>query len=532
MEVTAAGTGRRDKFKAVPLSATRRREQAATVSRERRDALLRARRLRTCSAEDDDAEDAAMEVAEAAGDDCRRAVGVLREAKGQSAQVAALKTLRRILSRGSDPPLQVAVEAGAVPLLLQHLAPSSSGSGWSEECALEVAWCLTNIACGAEGCVEAVAPAVPLLATHLGASSAPLAEQAAWALGNLAGDSGALRSALRTAGAVPGLVELVRRGSTVSPSASVAKTAAWALSNAVKKPGGEPMDVVRLPGALPMLVSKLSGPDNDLAVEVAWVLAYVTAEGAGVGEAMRSGLVPATVALLVRSVPALDGSVGEKERGTITPVLRVLGNIVAGPDVNSKAVIGADPNVIPALCRCLLLPHRGIQKEAAWVLSNIAACADPALPATLVSAGAVPPLLQLLESGALDVRREAAFALANLCAAGGAGNVDHLRLVVQGGALKDFCALVRAPDPEVARHALQFLELVLRVLPGGPQAVEEVDGIDAIESVQFHENEELQRMSAYLVDTYFGEDYGVEDAIDYDRPVADDMPNWRRPLAT
>lgn len=52
---------------------------------------------------------------------------------------------------------------------------------------------------------------------------------------------------------------------------------------------------------------------------------------------------------------------------------------------------------------------------------------------------------------------------------------------------------------------LQFSEMVLRLLSNGPEAIESVDGIDAIEAVQYGSGPpELQRMAAALVDKYYG----------------------------
>jgi hypothetical protein len=38
---------------------------------------------------------------------------------------------------------------------------------------------------------------------------------------------------------------------------------------------------------------------------------------------------------------------------------------------------------------------------------------------------------------------------------------------------------------DAAMLGVQFAEMVLRVMPRGPQAVEAADGIDALESLQF-----------------------------------------------
>lgn len=62
-------------------------------------------------------------------------------------------------------------------------------------------------------------------------SSSPVAEQCAWALGNVAGESEELRNVLLNQGAVLPLARMLlqNRRSTV-------RTAAWALSNLIKVP--------------------------------------------------------------------------------------------------------------------------------------------------------------------------------------------------------------------------------------------------------------------------------------------------------
>lgn len=54
---------------------------------------------------------------------------------------------------------------------------------------------------------------------------------------------------------------------------------------------------------------------------------------------------------------------------------------------------------------------------------------------------------------------------------------------------------------------------VLRGMPNGegPKLVEQEDGIEAMERLQFHQNEDLRNMANGLVDKYFGEDYGLDE---------------------
>jgi len=50
---------------------------------------------------------------------------------------------------------------------------------------------------------------------------------------------------------------------------------------------------------------------------------------------------------------------------------------------------------------------------------------------------------------------------------------------------------------------------MLRVMPDGQRVVEEADGIDALEALELQSHPQLQAAAAGLVDTYFGEDYGL-----------------------
>ena len=71
---------------------------------------------------------------------------------------------------------------------------------------------------------------------------------------------------------------------------------------------------------------------------------------------------------------------------------------------------------VPALCRCARTEHRGLQKESLWALGSVAGSPGPAGVTALQTAGAMPVLVALLKGGAFDLRKEAAFALANAAA--------------------------------------------------------------------------------------------------------------------
>ncbi|MED6119368.1 Importin subunit alpha-9 [Stylosanthes scabra] len=433
-------TTRRDAIKSSvgTVAATRRRQQAVAVSKERRESLVRAKRL------------------------CRVPVG---GGDGQAHLDSDMIIDEEQSILDSQTSLAVEKLKSAVAFqgkgAMQKRVCLSFGS--SDEQLLEAAWCLTNIAAGIPEETKALLPALPLLIAHLGEkSSSPVAEQCAWALGNVAGEGEELRNVLLAQGALLPLARMMlpNKGSTV-------RTAAWALSNLIKGP--EPKaatELVRVDGVLDAIVRHLKKADDELATEVAWVVVYLSA------------LSNVAMSLLVKN-----------------DVLQLLVQRLATS--NSLQ---------------LLIP------EAAWVLSNIAA-GDIEHKRLIYSSEAVPLLLRLLSAAPFDIRKEVAYVLGNLCVAPTKGNekpdliVEHLISLVGKGCLPGFIDLVRSADIEAARLGLQFIELVLRGIPNGkgPKLVEEEDGIEAMERFQFHENEELRTMANTLVDKYFGEDYGLDD---------------------
>ncbi|XVF76490.1 hypothetical protein PTKIN_Ptkin13bG0270600 [Pterospermum kingtungense] len=509
---------RRDPIKSSvgSVAAQRRRQNAVTVGKERRESLVRAKRLCRVGPSGDgvvpveendmitDEEEFLLEAqTSSAVEDLKSAVAYQGKGAMQK-RVNALRELRRLLSKSEFPPVEAALKAGAIPLLVQCLS-----FGSPDEQLLEAAWCLTNIAAGKPEETKALLPALPLLIAHLGEkSSLPVAEQCAWALGNVAGEGEELRNVLLSQGALPPLARMMlpNKGSTV-------RTAAWALSNLIKGPDPKAAtELIKVDAVLDAIIRHLRKADEELATEVAWVVVYLSAlSNTATGILINSDVLPLLVERLATS----------NSLQLLIPVLRSLGNLVAGDSHTTSTVLvpghEITDSVIKVLVKCLKSEHRVLKKEASWVLSNIAA-GSVEHKQLIYSSEAVPLLLRLLSTAPFDIRKEVAYVLGNLCVAPtgeGKPNLiqEHLVSLVQRGCLSGFIDLVRSADIEAARLGLQFMELVLRGMPNGegPKLVEQEDGIDAMERYQFHENEDLRNMANGLVDKYFGEDYGIDE---------------------
>lgn len=504
-----------------------RRRRSAALTHERRDALLRSKRLRR---DFDDAGPVDAQIAKldraTLGTAVVRAVAEATASQNTDSKkyLEDIRYLRKLLTESGDPPFQEVLDAGAVPLLARAVQDESrsSVSTVAQETTVEAVWALAYLAGGAHHVAEAVLPLASCLILSLsGHTGWNVAEVCAWALGNLGADCEQFADTLVAQGVVKPLAECVFgaergvRGEAGREVVVAGVTAAWALSNMLRNSHVAGDQLLGLPSATEKIVNMLGLGDVKLVSEILWLITYIIARNTrNLEHLVQAGVGPPMVKVLVEAVKGLEQDISNAMT-ILIPSLRGMGNIIAGasPEYVATLLEGENGLVVGALIECLKSSHRGIQKEAAWALSNIAGCPNRIGADLVIRAGAVPVLMELIQKAAFDVRKEAAFVMANLCMRGkNEADVDFLQQAVQVSKfLSTFMQFMRSPDMEAARLAIQFTEMVLRVVPGGPQMIEEVDGIDALEAIQFgNAPAELQRMAAGLVDKYYGEDYGLD----------------------
>jgi len=154
----------------------------------------------------------------------------------------------------------------------------------------------------------------------------------------------------------------------------------------------------------------------------------------------------------------------------------------------------------------------------ARTVSNITAGNKDQIQA-VVDNNIIPPLIQLLTNAEFDIRKEAAWAISN---ATSGGNPMQIRFLVQQGCIRPLCDLLTVSDPKIVTIALEGLENILKVgeedskNTGGqnPMAVfiSEADGLNKIEELQQHSNNDIYERCIKILETYFG----VEDEEEMD----------------
>ena len=204
-----------------------------------------------------------------------------------------------------------------------------------------------------------------------------------------------------------------------------------------------------------------------------------------------------------------------------TPALRTVGNIVTGDDLQTQIVINV--SALPCLLALLSSPKKGIRKEACWTISNITAGNRGQIQAVL-DANVIPPLIQLLLNAEFDIKKEAAWAISNTTSG---GSPEQLRHLVQCGCIKPLCDLLTCSDARIITVALEGLENILKVgekdakssnqLNQYATLIEESEGLDKIEQLQNHQNNEIYEKALKILEVYFGgeeEDSSIAPAMD------------------
>lgn len=110
----------------------------------------------------------------------------------------ACESVRKALSIEQGPPIDVVIEAGAVPILIEFLRQNQelnlqvfSNDVKLSRFQFEAAWSLTNIASGNPDQTKHVIEngGIEIFCELLSSPSNEMREQAIWAIGNLSGDN-------------------------------------------------------------------------------------------------------------------------------------------------------------------------------------------------------------------------------------------------------------------------------------------------------------------------------------------------------
>ncbi|KAK6055712.1 Armadillo/beta-catenin-like repeat protein [Cooperia oncophora] len=387
------------------------------------------------------------------------------------------EALRRTLSRSRS----TLINCGLVNALVQALAVED------DKVRFEAAWALTNIVSGtSEQTVAAVEAGATLPLVKLTQSTNPaLAEQALWAVANIAGDSAQLRDYRLD-----------------SLEVSCARTLAWAFSNMCRhKNPHAPLTVLSvLSKGLAKIVAH---EDKQVRQDACWAISYLTdGPDEQIALAKTSGVLPHVIKFLSDS------------DAMVAPALRVLGNMSTGNDELTQCVVD-----LKTLDEIIPLSERSrsttVVKECCWLVSNIIAGTQSQIQA-VIDAGIMPFIIEVLRSGDFKCQFEASWAVANLAQG---GNSKQILTLLQDNAIPALCSALKQSNVDLLNNALETLYTLLTTvstciperLDEVREAVEEADGLDYLERLQESESDKVYSTAYRIISDFFSEDDHEED---------------------
>lgn len=197
---------------------------------------------------------------------------------------------------------------------------------------------------------------------------------------------------------------------------------------------------------------------------------------------------------------------------------------MTGDDKQTSAALACNP--LPYILGLMSHRKKGIKKEACWTVSNITAGNNEQIQ-RVIDANLIPPLVTMLREESFDIQKEAAWAISNATSGGSAAQI---RCLAEYGVIPALCGIFACADPKIVMVALEGVENILRsgkressksgsVNPY-TDAVEECGGLDGLEMLQRHDNEEIYERSIRMLREHFESEEAEETiapAIDFSK---------------
>ncbi|RHZ71077.1 hypothetical protein Glove_262g24 [Diversispora epigaea] len=468
-----------------PEEARRKRiELDAQVRRKHREQLITAKRFKHhLDAFKDD------ETTDSDNDLLQEDIEKLKSGLNNISRKERLSSLKDLSAYLVDPPetLKRFVIAGnCIEILTKFL------SGIDPEEQLQATWCITNIAAGPKELCQKALVTVPYLISFLDGENIPLQDQAAWAIGNIAVEGPDYRDLLRANGVLVPLIKLLN-----SQDVNLVQTVCFALSNLARGPNAKLEEFFSV-GITQHLFRHLETDKmSEVVSEISWVLTYLTSDEDKYIQKLVEGLAP----LLVKHMRPL------LSHGPLAlPLIRTFGNIASSPDNNTIILIN-QPDFLSSMIEYIQSDCRPVKKESLWVMSNITAARRPEVLTKVINTGFIPILSAIATHNNFDIRKEAAYSLLNIASHG----EEYMKSLPHQELLSGFLEFIRSQDVELIRLGLGYLEMLLTQVPDGNKFIEQMQGIDALESVTFSEDQTLRSTACRLMDQFFGEGSSINE---------------------
>ncbi|GMS80932.1 hypothetical protein PENTCL1PPCAC_3107, partial [Pristionchus entomophagus] len=239
-----------------------------------------------------------------------------------------------------------------------------------------------------------------------------LRDQCIWGVGNIAADCYTCKEAVRRTSVLDTMAKLMKQGAF--PTLESIKCPIWCALNILRGANVflSPVTARLLLSVLSKTMRRYEGSNmhvSDVLLTLSLIaddrnfsqnpLAWPGQIDAMIGE---PDLVKLTMEAIAASVAAV-----------FSPGLRLLGNIITGTDEQTERVIMRD-GFVKLIGSCLACPNRQSRREAAWILSNIAAGPPDHVDLILKEGEVIGQLMHRLRNNDDRLQKEVCYVFANV----------------------------------------------------------------------------------------------------------------------
>uniref|UniRef100_A0AAF5D4D0 Importin subunit alpha n=2 Tax=Strongyloides stercoralis TaxID=6248 RepID=A0AAF5D4D0_STRER len=417
------------------------------------------------------------------------------------------RNIRRVLSQHTVAPIDCLLKLGLLEVLVDGLKSTD------KEIVYESAWSITNIASGTCEHTKAVVDAgvIPILLQYLDnyRCNSDLTEQCIWALANIVGDSPQYRDITIKKGLFK-CIESIMKDLGELPI-TVVRNIAWLFSNLSRHRNVNPSDEI-FRQSIKYVRDLLKYNDKVVRSDACWGLSHLIRDASD--DQLKYF---ATQPIMHYMISFL----GSDDNCLILAALRVIGRFAQGTDRYCDILIqsGIFKQIFPSLFQTKAYDVE-ILYNCIWILSNVVAGPEAHIN-EIVSCNLISYITKNLSSGISKVRIECSWFLSNFV--NGCSRHQIKEIVKNNGVTVISKGLKNDVGNDYLCNLLECMYYILDTyslcLPEKLEyiksSIEECGGLNAIEELQFKDNEKIANISKNIIELFFqDEDNGC--GGDYD----------------
>ncbi|KAG4088187.1 ARM repeat-containing protein [Neocallimastix lanati (nom. inval.)] len=411
--------------------------------------------------------------------------------KDREETLKALKTFSRSLTCTNNDYEEVIINKWSIQLL--NLLQSTD-----EEIIYYSICCITNIAAGSSELVNSVVKTIPYLTLLLSNEAPKIKNQAAWALGNIAGEKPENSKIIIDNGALGPIVQMLE-----SNDKDLVQTAGFTLSNLCRG-SNPPLDKIYNNGIMKPLFIHLNNDNNIEEIsELIWICVYYSAskDDKYLNILLDNNITHNLIKYLEYCLNSPN------DLNYAIPIIRTIGNICSSSLDRGTELLLKEDKFFNLMLQCIQSSSRIIRKESLWALSGLTAGTINEVN-MVINANFIPVLCKIIATDTFDIKKEAAYSILNISTR----SKEYLKKFPEEELLPIFINIVQnTQDIELAQLGIKYLAWELQNNKELFKSHENTV-IDALESIpiKFYEEDNVKQMASLVLDTYWEENNKME----------------------